>query len=142
MSDRVVRFPGQSWREIEALPQPLRWSVQRTIFHLLDEPVPALADSFPADDLLPGVRTAPPADGVTIWYTLTPSEGNEVISVQPARRGGDRGDHLVPVRLRTSGPGRRRHGLLQGARPHSFGPLPRPAPRWPTVDDLTVNRAS
>jgi hypothetical protein len=25
----------------EALSQPLRWTVQRTIFHLLDEPVPA-----------------------------------------------------------------------------------------------------
>jgi hypothetical protein len=43
-----------SWQEIEALPQPLRWTVQRTIFHLLDEPVPALADPFPRDDPLPG----------------------------------------------------------------------------------------
>lgn len=34
MSDRLVRFPGPSWQEIEALPQPLRWTVQRTIFHL------------------------------------------------------------------------------------------------------------
>jgi len=47
VSDRLVRFPGSSWQEIEALPQPLRWTVQRTIFHLLDEPVPALADPFP-----------------------------------------------------------------------------------------------
>ena len=54
MSDRLVRFPGSSWQEIEALPQPLRWTVQRTIFHLLDEPVPALADPFPRDDPLPG----------------------------------------------------------------------------------------
>ena len=54
MSDRLVRFPGSSWQEIEALPQPLRWTVQRTIFHLLDEPVPTLADPFPSDDLLPG----------------------------------------------------------------------------------------
>jgi len=30
--------PGSSWQEIEALPQPLRWAVQRTIFHLLYEP--------------------------------------------------------------------------------------------------------
>jgi hypothetical protein len=44
VSDRLVRFPGTSWQEIEALPQPLRWTVQRTIFHLLDEPVPTLAD--------------------------------------------------------------------------------------------------
>jgi hypothetical protein len=46
VSDRLVRFPGTSWDEIEALPQPLRWTVQRTIFHLLDEPVPTLADPF------------------------------------------------------------------------------------------------
>ena len=57
MSDRLVRFPGSSWQEIEALPQPLRWTVQRTIFHLLDE-------------------------DVTIWYTVTEHEGQEVISVQ------------------------------------------------------------
>ena len=54
MSDRLVRFPGSSWQEIEALPQPLRWTVQRTIFQLLDEPVPTLADPFPRDDPLPG----------------------------------------------------------------------------------------
>ena len=53
VSDRLVRFPGASWQEIEALPQPLRWTVQRTIFHLLDEPVPTLADPFPSNDPLP-----------------------------------------------------------------------------------------
>jgi hypothetical protein len=26
-TERLVRFPGQSWQEIEALPQPLRWTV-------------------------------------------------------------------------------------------------------------------
>ena len=46
MSDRLVRFPGTSWQQIEALPQPLRWTVQRTIFHLLDEPVPTLRMHF------------------------------------------------------------------------------------------------
>jgi hypothetical protein len=54
VSDRLVRFPGTSWQEIEALPQALQWTVQRTIFHLLDEPVPTLADAFPSDDPLPG----------------------------------------------------------------------------------------
>ena len=44
MSDRLVRFPEPSWDEIEALPGPLRREVQRVIFHLLDEPVPTLAD--------------------------------------------------------------------------------------------------
>ena len=59
--DRLVRFPGSSSQEIEALPQPLRWTVHRTIFHLLDEPVPTLADPFPSDDPLPGAYcTCPP----------------------------------------------------------------------------------
>ena len=83
MSDRLVRFPGSSWQEIEALPQPLRWTVQRTIFHLLDEPVPTLADPFPRDALLPGAQSCTcQADDVTIWYTVTDHEGQEVISVQ------------------------------------------------------------
>jgi hypothetical protein len=54
VSDRLIRFPGMSGREIEALPDPLRWTVERTIFHLLDEPVPSLADPFAIDDPLPG----------------------------------------------------------------------------------------
>jgi hypothetical protein len=83
VSDRLIRFPGQSWLEIEALPQPLRWTVQRGIFHLLDEPVPALADPFPADDPLPGAYELHlPADDVTIWYTVTLHEDHEVISIQ------------------------------------------------------------
>ena len=83
MSDRLVRFPGTSWQEIEALPQQLRWTVQRAIFHLLDEPVPTLADPFPRDDPLPGAYELHlPADDVTIWYTVTAHEGQEVISVQ------------------------------------------------------------
>ena len=83
VSDRLVRFPGTSWQQIEALPQPLRWTVQRTIFHLLDEPVPTLADPFPSDDPLPGAYELHlPADGVTIWYTVTTHEGKEIISVQ------------------------------------------------------------
>jgi hypothetical protein len=86
VSDRRVRFPGTSWHEIEALPQPHRWTVQRTIFHLLDEPVPALADPFPGDDPLPGAYEPHlPANGVTIWYTLTVHEGQEIISVQRVR---------------------------------------------------------
>ena len=72
MSDRRVRFPGTTWQQIEALPQPLRWAVQRTIFHLLDEPVPALADPFPLDDPLPGAYELHlPTDDVTIWYTVS-----------------------------------------------------------------------
>ena len=31
VSDRFIRFPGTSWQEIEALPQPLRWRVLGTI---------------------------------------------------------------------------------------------------------------
>jgi hypothetical protein len=86
VSDRRVRFPGTSWQEIEGLPHPLRWTVQRTIFHLLDDPVPTLADPFPNDDPLPGAYELHlPSDGVTIWYTITPYESQEVISVQRVR---------------------------------------------------------
>jgi len=82
VSDRLVRFPGTSWDEIEALPGPLRREVQRAIFHLLDEPVPTLADPFPIDDPLPGAYELHlPSDGVTIWYTMTPQGGQEIISV-------------------------------------------------------------
>lgn len=83
VSDRLVRFPGTSWQQIEALPQPLRWTVQHTIFHLLEEPVPTLADPFPSDDPLPGAYELHlPADDVTIWYTASKDEGQEIISVQ------------------------------------------------------------
>jgi hypothetical protein len=83
VSDRLVRFPGTSWQEIEALPGSLRRAVQRAVFHLLDEPVPTLADPFPKDDPLPGAyQLHLPSDGVTIWYTVTPYEGQEIISVQ------------------------------------------------------------
>jgi len=86
VTDRLVRFPGRTWQEIEALPQPLRWTVQRVIFHLLDEPVPTLADPFPLDDPLPGAYELHlPTDGVTIWYPVTPQDGNEVISIQHVR---------------------------------------------------------
>lgn len=86
MSDRLVRFPGSSWQEIEALPQPLRRTVQGAIFHLLDEPIPTLAEPFPADDpLLGAYELHLPSDGVTIWYTVTPHEGQEIISIQHVR---------------------------------------------------------
>ena len=82
MSDRLVRFQGSSWPEIEALPQPLRWTVQRAIFHLLDEPVPTLADPFQRNDPLPGAYLLHlPADNVTIWYTVTRHEDREFISI-------------------------------------------------------------
>ena len=42
------------WDELEGLPQPLRNAAHRAIFHLLEEPVPALADPFPELDPLPG----------------------------------------------------------------------------------------
>jgi hypothetical protein len=86
VSDRVVRFPATSWQEIEALPEPLRWAIQRAVFHLLDEPIPTLASPFPEDDPLPGAFELPlPSDGVTIWYTVTLHEGQEVISSQHIR---------------------------------------------------------
>ncbi len=52
-------------------------------FHLLDEPVPSLADPFPRGNPLPGTYELHlPTDDVTIWYTVTEHEGQEVISVQ------------------------------------------------------------
>ncbi len=46
--------------------------MQRTIFQLLDEPVPTLADPFPRDDPLPGAYELHlPAANVTIWYTVS-----------------------------------------------------------------------
>src|ERR1022692_4990863 len=83
VSDRLVRFPGASWQEIEALPQPLRWTVQRTVFHLLDEPVPTLADPFPGNDPLSGAYELHlPADNMTIRYTIAVHEDQEIISIQ------------------------------------------------------------
>jgi hypothetical protein len=74
VSDRRVRFAGDTWQEIEALPQSVRWTVQRAIFHLLDEPAPTLADPFPRDDPLPGAYELHlPSDNVTIWYVVTPA---------------------------------------------------------------------
>jgi len=86
VSARHVRFPGTSWQEIEALPQPPQWTVQRTIFDLLDEPVPSLADPFPRDDPLPGAYELHlPDASVTIWYTLAVYQDQEVISIQHVR---------------------------------------------------------
>ena len=89
MSDRVLRFPDRTWDELESLPQPLRNTARRTIFHLLEEPVPALADPFPGEDPLPGAcRLRLPSDGLTIWYTVTEStEGQVVIVVQYVKAG-------------------------------------------------------
>ena len=47
MSDPVLRFPDRVRDELEGLPQPLRNAAHKAIFHLLEEPVPALADPFP-----------------------------------------------------------------------------------------------
>jgi hypothetical protein len=86
--DRQVRFPEGCWQQIEALPRQPRRALERAIFHLLEEPVPTLADPFPADDPLPGVyELRLPADGVTIWYTVTPYQGSEVITIQQVHVG-------------------------------------------------------
>jgi hypothetical protein len=84
VSNRVLRFPDRTWDELEALPQPLRNTAHRAIFHLLDEPVPGLAEPFPEGGPLPGAyRLHLPADGLTIWYTVTEiPEGQVIIVVQ------------------------------------------------------------
>ena len=43
-------FASRTWDELEGLPQSLRNAAHRAIFHLLEEPVPALADPFPEVD--------------------------------------------------------------------------------------------
>ena len=56
------------------------------IFHLLDEPVPTLADPFPAADPLPGAYELHlPADSVTIWYVLATHGDREFVSIQHVR---------------------------------------------------------
>ena len=52
--------------------------------HLLEEPVPALADPFPEIDPLPSAyRLYLPSDGLTIWYMVPESpDGPVVIVVQ------------------------------------------------------------
>jgi len=52
------------------------------IFHLLEEPIPALADPFPEADPLPGAyRLHLPSDSLTIWYTVTESPDGQVVIV-------------------------------------------------------------
>src|ERR1700722_442851 len=87
VSDRLLRFPDRTWDDLEGLPQPLRNAAHRAIFHLLEEPVPTLADPFPEVDPLPGsYRLYLPSDGLTIWYTVTETpDGRVVIVVQYVR---------------------------------------------------------
>jgi hypothetical protein len=87
VSDRFLRFPDGTWDELEGLPQPFRTAAQEAIFHLLEEPVPTLADPFPEADPLPGAyRLHLPSDGLTIWYTVTDSpDGQVVIVVQTSK---------------------------------------------------------
>ena len=82
MGDRLLRFPDRIWEELEELPQPFRNAAHQAIFHLLEEPIPALADPFPKGDPLPGAyRLHLPSDGLTIWYTVTGSPERQVTIV-------------------------------------------------------------
>ncbi len=82
MSDRILRFPDRTWEELEGLPQPLRNTAHTVIFHLLEEPVPMLAEPFPDEGPLPGAyRLHLPSDGLTIWYTITESQDKQVVIV-------------------------------------------------------------
>jgi len=82
-------LPDRTWDELEELPQPLRNAAHRAIFHLFEEPVPALAEPFPSEDPLPGAyRPHLPSDGLAIWYTVTESpEKQDVIVVQYVKAG-------------------------------------------------------
>lgn len=86
MNERRVRFPGRAWSDVDALPEALRWAVYRTIFSLLNDPIPIFADPFPEDDPLPGAYELHlPSDGITIWYVVTAQDGVEYISIQLVR---------------------------------------------------------
>ncbi len=79
-------LPGAPGRRSRRSRNRWRWAVQRAIFHLLEEPVPTLADPFPEDDPLPGAYELHlPSDGVTIWYVVAPYRGQEIISIQLVR---------------------------------------------------------
>lgn len=83
-----MQFPGDSWPDIESLPEPSRQVVYRLLTHLLNEPVPALAGPFPPDDPMPGsYELRLPADGVSTWYVVAlDDDGTEVILMQRVRR--------------------------------------------------------
>jgi hypothetical protein len=83
-----LAFPGETWSEIEALPEPARRAVHGVLAHLIEEPVPSLAEPFPDGDPLAGAyRLHLPSDGVTIWYVVTQHEGTEIVSIQLVRLG-------------------------------------------------------
>jgi hypothetical protein len=82
VSDRLLRLPDRTWDEIEGLPEQLRNAFHKAIFHLLEEPVPALAEPFPDRDPLPGAyRLTLPSDGLTVWYTVTEIPGGQVVII-------------------------------------------------------------
>ena len=87
MARRTVQFPGDSWSDIEDLPDQSRQVVHRVLTHLLEEPVPTLADPFPPDDPLPSAyELRLPADGVSIWYVVAlDDDGTEVILIERVR---------------------------------------------------------
>lgn len=55
----------------------------RAVLHLIDEPVPSLADPYSSDDRgLVCFRLRLPADGVTIWYIVAPDQGGDIITLR------------------------------------------------------------
>lgn len=60
----------------------MRWTVQRTIFHLLDESVPALADPFPLDDPMPGAYELQLPSRMARYMRSVPT-GSIVIDLPP-----------------------------------------------------------
>jgi len=83
VSDRLVRFPDSSWQEIEALPQPAALDGAAYDLSPAGRAGPESRGPFPPRRPLPGAYELHlPADDVTIWYTVTDHEGQEVISVQ------------------------------------------------------------
>ena len=75
MSDHQVRFSGNNaWQEIEALPESVRWTVQRVIFHCSGNPSRRWPTRFLKTVRCPERTSCTCAsDGVTIWYVVAPA---------------------------------------------------------------------
>jgi hypothetical protein len=58
--------------------------------HLLEDPVPSLAEPFPDDGNPPpgAYRLHLPTDGLTIWYVVTLHQEAEIVSIQRVRLDG------------------------------------------------------
>jgi hypothetical protein len=98
VSDRALRFPDRTWDELEGLPQPLRNAAHRAIFHLLEEPVPALAEPFP--EVEPPARYLPSPSTLRLQAAPCRFHGSYAASDARSSTGPVRFGRLGPPRVR------------------------------------------